>query len=514
MREQLALLPGYLSAHVRLTLLALTLGVVCSVPLGVLASRRPRLGAVLLAVAGVLQTVPGLALLAALVPLLAALGAPSIGVLPALIGLFLYSLLPVLRNTVTGLQGVEPALIEAARGVGMTPRQQLVQVELPLAAPVILAGVRTSAVWTVGTATLATPVGAQSLGSYIFSGLQTRNSAAILVGCAASALLALLLDGLLRLVERGLGPGVRKGRRAVLGLAGVGLAMLVLLGFGPALLGNRGGSGTSEGVVTLGAKTFTEQYILCQVMAGQVQRRTGRPTRTLESLGSTVAFDALRRRQIDAYVDYTGTLWATVLRRGAPPRGSDVRGVVLAEVRRALAAEYGIEVAATLGFENTYAIALRRAEATRLHLRTLGDLAPHASRLRVGGDYELFQRPEWRALREVYGLGFAEQRSMDPSLMYEALAGGAVDLIGAFSSDGRIDAYDLVVLADDRGAIPPYDAVVLLRPGLRRERPEVARALAALGGAISPERMRRMNGEVDAGRASARVVAERFVSGN
>jgi osmoprotectant transport system permease protein len=506
-REQLALLPGYLSAHLQLTLAALTLGVLCSVPLGVLASRLPRLGAVILAGAGVLQTVPSLALLAVLVPVLAALGAPSIGATPALIGLFLYSLLPVLRNTVTGLRGVDAALIEAARGVGMTPRQQLLQVELPLAAPVILAGVRTSAVWTVGTATLATPVGAESLGSYIFSGLQTRNSAAILVGCAASALLALLLDALLRLLEVG---GARRRLARVVGATG--LALLFAVSLVPAARARL--AGPRVNAVTIGAKTFTEQYILSAVLAGKVRRETGRPARTLDSLGSTVAFDSLRRAQIDAYVDYSGTIWATVLRRGAPPQGPGARAEVLAEVRRGLLREYGVEVAAVLGFENTYALAMRRDDATRRGLRTLSELTAQAPQLRVGADYELFQRPEWRSLERVYGLHFAEQRSMDPSLMYQALAGGTVDLIGAFSSDGRIGAFDLVILEDDRHAIPPYDAIVLLRPRLRQEMPAVAAALTRLDGAISPERMRQMNGEVDEGRASARVVAERFLAGH
>src|SRR5262245_30579199 len=203
-KEQLALLPGYLAAHLGLTLVALALGVAVSVPLGVLVTRFRRFEGPVLGTASVIQTIPSLALLAFMVPALAALGARSIGYLPALIGLCVYSILPILRNTVAGLSAVDPALIEAARGVGMSPGEQLRRVELPLAMPVIVAGIRTSAVWTVGTATLSTPVGAPSLGNYIFSGLQTRNSMAVLVGCAASAALALLLDGLVRTVEIGI----------------------------------------------------------------------------------------------------------------------------------------------------------------------------------------------------------------------------------------------------------------------------------------------------------------------
>ena len=252
MKEQLALLPGLLAAHVRLTLLALSIGVVASIPLGVWASRRRAVERAVLGVAGVLQTIPSLALLAVLVPLLAWAGLGGIGFTPALIGLVLYSLLPVLRNTVTGLRSVDPAMLEAAQGVGMTPREALLRVELPLAAPVIVAGVRTAAVWTVGTATLATPVGAQSLGNFIFGGLQTRNLDAVLVGCAASAALALALDGLVRLVEVGLDR--RRRGRLVTGLAGfAAVAIASVIPLAATALDAAGGAR-----VTIGAKTFTE----------------------------------------------------------------------------------------------------------------------------------------------------------------------------------------------------------------------------------------------------------------
>jgi osmoprotectant transport system permease protein len=158
-----------------------------------------------------------------MVPALAALGGltqrtfgfelRSIGFLPALVALTLYALLPILRNTLVGIAGVDPALVEAARGVGMTESEVLRRVTLPLAMPVIVAGLRTAAVWVVGTATLSTPVGATSLGNFIFSGLQTRNHVAVGVGCAAAAALALLLDQSIRALEAGL----RDGRRALVG---------------------------------------------------------------------------------------------------------------------------------------------------------------------------------------------------------------------------------------------------------------------------------------------------------
>lgn len=501
MREQLALLPGYLAAHLALTLVALALGVAVSVPLGVLVTRSRKLEAPVLGAASVIQTVPSLALLAFMVPALAAIGARSIGYVPALIGLFLYSLLPVLRNTVAGLSAIDPAVLEAARGVGMTPGEQLRRVELPLALPVIVAGIRTAAVWTVGTATLSTPVGAPSLGDYIFSGLQTRNYTSVLVGCVASAALALVLDGLVR----GLLAGVTRRSRRLVGLCLGGFALLAAFAAGPAV---RGVFARTSAPITIGAKTFTEQYILSRVLAGRITRDTGLPARTLSSLGSTVVFDALKSGEIDAYVDYSGTIWATVL--GKSDAGAD-RAAVLREVERELPARFGVRVAAALGFENTYALAMRRADAERLGVRRISDLAAHAPKLRMGGDYEIFQRPEWRAIGKAYGLTFAEQRSMDPSLLYEAARTGQVDVISAFSTDGRIVAYDLVVLEDDRHAIPPYDAIVLVSERMARDHPEAVAALRKLAGTIDAERMRRMNAAVDEKKEAPAAVAERFL---
>ena len=506
MSEQLALLPGYLLAHLQLSLVALTLGIAVSVPLGILVTRRPRLAPGVVGAVGVVQTVPSLALLAFMVPTLAAVGAltarwldvelRSIGYLPALIALTLYSMLPILQNTIAGIGAVDPALVEAARGVGMTPRQQLLRVELPVALPVVVAGLRTAAVWVVGTATLSTPVGATSLGNFIFSGLQTRNYDAVAVGCLAAAALAILLDQLIRSLEA----GVRTRRRARVAAAG-GALIALLVGTGLTLVVPRG---HDERAVAIGSKTFTEQYILSELLAGWIERETGRPARALQSLGSTVLFDALRSGEIDVYVDYSGTIWATILKRDGLPEG---REAVLEDVRQSLAEDFGVTLAAALGFENTYALAMRAAQARELGVASYSDLARVAPRLEIGGDYEFFARPEWRALVDVYGFAFRSERSMDASLMYQAAASGDVDVISAFSTDGRIAAYDLQVLRDDRGVIPPYDAIVLAGPRLAAEAPEVVEALRGLEGILDEAAMQRLNLAVDQDGRSPRDVA-------
>jgi osmoprotectant transport system permease protein len=510
-RDQLALLPALLTAHLQLALVALLVGTAVSVPAGIWVTRRPRAERLVLGIASILQTIPSLALLAIMVPALAALGrathasfgvtVPSIGFLPALIGLTLYSVLPILRNTVTGIAGVDAAVVEAARAVGMTDRQRLRRVELPLALPVIVAGVRTATVWVVGLATLSTPVGAPSLGNYIFSGLQTRNLVAVLVGCVAAAGLALVLDALVHALER----GVRVRRRALVVAASLALATLYLF---TAVTLAAGARGQARRPITIGAKTFTEQYVLSAILAGRVAA-TGAPVRVVPSLGSTVAFDALQDGTLDCYVDYTGTIWATIMRRSDVPAD---RGAVLAEVTRFLRARHGITVAAALGFENAYAVVMRDDRARAAAIGRISDLAPRAPELTIAGDYEFFSRPEWTALTRAYGLRFAAQRSMDPSLMYEAVAAGDVDVASAFSTDGRIAAFALRVLEDDHGAIPPYDAIVLASARFAREEPGVLAVLTSLGGTIDATTMRAMNAAVDQEGRSPDDVAREFLA--
>jgi osmoprotectant transport system permease protein len=487
-----ALLPGYLGQHVLLSVAALIAGLVVSLPLAVAASRSAAVRWPTLLAASLVQTIPSLALLALFYPLLLAIssltrtawgfGFPALGFLPALLALALYSMLPILRNGVTGLTGIDPAIVEAAKGVGMTDRQRLFRVELPLAAPVIMAGVRTAAVWTIGAATLATSVGQTSLGNYIFSGLQTENWVFVLFGCAASAVLALAADQLLGLIESGLA----RRRRWRIAVGTVGLVAGVFASLAPLAA-----SGPSAERYTVGAKNFAEQYILADLIAGRL-RRAGASVDVRQDLGSTIAYDALRASEIDTYVDYSGTLWANVLQR----RDNPGRAAVLAELTQALRARDGVVVLGSLGFENAYALAMPRSRAAALHIRTLDDLALHAPELTLGADLEFLSRPEWTAVRSAYGLSFKREVQYQPTFMYRALASGDVDVISAFSSDGRIAAEDLVVLADPRHALPPYDAVVLVSPKRAHDQ-RLITALQPLIGKITVEAMRAANLSVD-----------------
>jgi osmoprotectant transport system permease protein len=483
--EALGHLPDYLGNHVRVSVTALALGLLVSLPLAILSRHQPVLRGALLGLASIVQTVPGLALLALFYPLLLALAALSLswfgfgfsafGFLPAVLALALYSMLPVLRNTITGLQGVDAAILEAAQGVGMTPRQSLFTVELPLALPVMMAGIRTAAVWVIGTATLSTPIGQTSLGNYIFAGLQTQNWVFVLFGCLAAAVLALLVDQLLALIESGL----RHRSRLRAALGGAGIAALVAVTLVPAMM-------RSQTNYVIGAKTFTEQYVLSALMAQRL-KAASLPATTREGLGSNVIFGALAADDIDVYVDYSGTLWANQFHR------TDIRPrqELVAELKTMLATQ-NITLLGELGFENAYALVMPRKRAEQLGIRTIADLASRAANMSIAGDYEFFSRPEWTALRKAYGLSFRAQRQMQPDFMYAAVASGEVDVIAGYTSDGLIAKYDLVTLGDIRRAIPPYDAMVLLAPK-RANDDGLRKALQPLIGKIDIATMREAN---------------------
>jgi len=483
--EALGHLADYLGNHVRVSVTALVLGLLVSLPLAIAARNRPVMRGALLGLASIVQTVPGLALLALFYPLLLALASVSLawfghgfsafGFLPAVLALALYSMLPVLRNTITGLHGVDAAILEAAQGVGMTPRQSLFTVELPLALPVIMAGIRTAAVWVIGTATLSTPIGQTSLGNYIFAGLQTQNWVFVLFGCLAAAVLALAVDQLLALIETGL--RLRSRLRTALG--GIGVAALVAATLVPTLA-------RSPSSYIVGAKTFTEQYVLSALIAQRL-RAAGLSATTREGLGSNVVYDALVTNDIDVYVDYSGTLWANQFHH------SDIkpREELLRELKDTLAKQK-ITLLGELGFENAYALVMPRKRAEALGIHSIADLVSHARTMSIAGDYEFFSRPEWIGLQKAYGLSFRAQRQMQPDFMYAAVASGEVDVIAGYTSDGLIAKYDLVVLDDIRHAIPPYDAIVLLAPK-RAEDQALRSALQPLLGKIDIADMREAN---------------------
>jgi osmoprotectant transport system permease protein len=344
-----------------------------------------------------------------------------------------------------------------------------------------MAGIRTAAVWVIGTATLSTPVGQTSLGNYIFTGLQTENWVFVLFGCVAAGGLALMIDRLLALVEESFRDRSRVKFVAALAV----IAAIIVASLFPLF----GGSG--EKPVVIGNKGFDEQYTLSEMMATRL-RAAGFETKRRDGLGSIIAFSALASGDIDAYVDYSGTVWSDDMKRTDSPG----REAVLKQMAAWLKDKHGIGYLGPIGFENAYAFVMPRAKAEALHIETLADLAAYAPRMKIGGDFEIFTRPEWRAVVKAYGLKFGTQRTFQPNFMYKAVTGGDVDVISAFSSDGRIAEYDLKIITDPKGALPPYDAVLLVSPQRAKDEKFLA-ALRPLIGAIDLKTMQQANLMVD-----------------
>ncbi len=476
-----------LTAHIVLAASAIGLGIAVALPLAVWASRSRTVAKVALGFASLVQTIPALALLALFFPILLSLravfgeGLPTLGFLPALLALALYALLPILRNAVTAQANLDPGVLEAADGVGMTGWQKLRLVEAPLSAPFIMAGIRTASVWTIGAATLSTTIGQPSLGDPIFAGLQTQNWTLVLAGCLASAALALIVDALLGLIERGLAN--RQRWQWIAGLIAVALGIIGALTYQS--------GGDDEDTIIIASKQFSEQYILAQLIGSQLEA-AGFVVEYRDGLGSAVVHNAVASSAIDISVDYTGTIWTNNLKRTDNPGREEMYQII----KTWEAEENGVRVLGRLGFENAYAFAMREDRAAQLGLTSLDDLVTVAPQLTVGGDPEFFERPEWIAVREAYGMRFGETRNFSPTFMYNALTSGEADVISAYTSDGRIAADKLVVLEDPREALPSYDAMLMISPR-RANDAELIAALQPLIGAINVEQMREANFAVD-----------------
>ena len=471
-------------AHLLLSGCAVLVAILVGLPISLWAAQDRRARSLLLGAIGLMQTIPGLALLALFYPLLLLIGQstglpiPALGFLPALLALSIYALLPIVRNGVAAITGIDPALVEAAKGLGMTRRQRVFHVELPLGAPVILAGIRTAAVWTIGTATLATTIGQPSLGDLIFSGLQTENWRRVLIGCLAAALLAILVDGLLALLESGLATR----SRTRLG-AGLLLLLTVLLSLSLPFAGQSRSAGPQAGrTIIVGAKNFSEQYILAEAIEALLRADSHRTERR-DNLGLSNVFHDLEAGELQQSLFFWGV-------------NSDNLVCLLETLTAQLQQRDKVRLLGPLGFENAYAFAMKRDQAKALGIRSIADMARLSPQLRLASDLEFLSRPEWQAVVARYRPHFRDARSYSPTFIYRALGDGSADVISAFSSDGRIASMKLVTLSDPRGALPHYDAVLLLTARAAQDE-RLVRTLQPLIGAISIDRMRTANWMVD-----------------
>ena len=495
-RGELGLLIGQ---HIMLVVVSTAIAVAAGVPAGILAARRPHLGRALLLMANALQTIPSLALLGFLLPI------PLIGGLgprTALVTLSIYALLPVMRMTVTGIRSVDAAVVEAGIAMGMTPRQLLMMVQLPLALPSIIAGIRVATVIGVGTTTIAAAIGAGGLGEYIFRGLSMVDTTTILAGAVPAAGLALAADGLLALIEQRVRrTPVSTGRVLQTGAIAAALFLVVLAGVSL--------RPTTDAVV-IGSKNFTEQVILGELIAQAIEAEGGvRVERKLNLGGTFVADRGLRNGELDAYVEYTGTAVTAVFHAQVPHDS----GQALEQARQ-LYSQHGITVARPLGFNNTFAVLVRGDDAASRGLKTIDDLRSIAPGWKTGFGYEFLQREDgYAGLVQTYGLQFqAPPRGMDLSLIYQALAERQVDVVAGDATSAQIDAFHLAALEDNRHYFPPYDAVPLVRTATLLRHPEVGRALDRIAGRITDSDMRALNAAVDVGHLAPAAVAQQFLA--
>lgn len=499
-----------LGEHLWLVFISTLIAVAIGIPTGILLTRKKSLRSPVLGIANVMQTIPSLALFGFLIPLPFIGG---IGARTAVVALVLYSLLPIIRNTVTGILGVDANVREAAVAMGMTGRQVLWQVELPLAMSVIITGVRVALVIAIGVTTIAAAVGAGGLGVFIFRGIRQFDNNLLLAGAVPAALLALTADFGLGLLEGSF--SVTRRRKAATAsrwkrfavAATTALAVALITGL---YLGSRDSrshtSQSQDARIVVGSKDFTESALLAEIVAQMLEAGGVVVERKFE-LGGNLPHDALLAGKIDLYPEYTGTSYTAILKH---PPITDPRAVY-EQVKKEYAEKFNVVVSEPLGFDNTFAILVRGADARRLKLKTISDAVPYARNWRAGFGQDFMSRADgYPGFARAYGLKFAEHpREMDLSLTYIALATGKVDLIAGNSTEGRIAALDLFQLEDDRHYFPPYEAVYLVRSDSLTRVSALNEVLTKLAHAITTEEMRKLNFEVDANkRGQAEVVRE------
>ena len=498
--------------HLMLTGLSTAAAVAVGIPIGVVAFHRPQMKSGLLSLVGTLQTIPSLAMLALLLVLFGSIGAG-----PALVALTLYALLPVVRNTVVGLEGVDASVGEAARGLGMTPWQELRQVRMPLALPVLAAGVRTAAVIGVGIATLSAFIGAGGLGQFINRGLALSDTGLILLGAIPSALLALMVDGSIAGLEWATDQrrhrAQRHAGRNALRAAAFALPLALLLAPGVALVGRERLSVGSGGSVAICTKNFTEQILLGELIAQIVEARTDLSVDRRFGLGGTiVCHNALVAGEVDVYPEYTGTALTAILGRSIEP-GAASPGSVFDTVQARYEARFDVRWLPPFGFDNTYVLLASAGTADSLGLGTISDVAPYARDLSLGVTAEFAERPDgYPGFARHYGYAFAETRDLEPGLLYQAVAEGAVDLAFGFATDGRIDAYGLRVLDDDAGFFPPYEAAPVVRIEALAAEPALGAALELMADMLPDSTMRRLNLQAESGARSVAEIAADFLA--
>lgn len=480
--------------HIQISLVALLIAIIIAIPLGIFLTRRKGIAEGVIGTSAVMQTIPSLALLGLLIPLV------GIGKVNATIALVAYALLPILRNTYTGINEINPILIEAGKGMGMNHRKLLFKVELPLAMPVIMAGIRTGMVLIVATTTLAGLVGAGGLGDIILLGIDRNDTMLIVLGAIPAALLTLLIDGGLRLIERII-PRVSFKMTAIVSLA---IALVIAI---PIVWNAWGGK---EADLVVAGKLGAEPEIIINMYKLMIEQDTDLNVETKPGLGKTTfVFKALQSGDIDIYPEFTGTAISTFLKEDPVSMDPDE---VYEQAKSGMAKKYDMTMLKAMGYNNGYGLAVTKDAAERYGLTEISDLKSVQDEMKAGFTLEFSDREDgYLGIQQKYGLEFPQLKTMEPSLRYKATESGTINLVDAYTTDSELSQYDLQVLEDDQGLFPPYQGAPLLRDETLEKHPELKDILNKLAGKITDEEMSEMNFQVDVNDASPEKIARDYL---
>lgn len=481
-----------------LTVRGLGLALLIGIPAGLVLTRLPRIASPVIALLAVLQTIPSLVLLALCIPFL------HLGQLPVLFAAVVYSLFPIILNTFVGITQVSPAIRDAARGMGMTAGQVLWHVDLPLAFPVVLAGVRTGAIYASAMVGIGAYIGAGGLGDYIYTGMSLQDSGLIWLGAIPILLLTLLLfwglGGIASLSRRNSALGISLGG----GLIAL-LSLYAVYGIVERSLQPR------RSQFLVGAKDFIEGKILAEIIKQTLEAHSDRDVKIIANLGTNLILNALKNDDIDLYPEYTGNLLTSkeALDQPVPADRSTITRMVREEMR----SRYGLILLEPFGLNNTYAPCVSQETARRHGLKTISDLR-RVPQLRVVIDLSFLSRPDgWKGLVEKYNLNFDHPPTqVGPNFLYRVLEQKDADLVIGFATDWQIQSLNLVVLKDDRGYFPNYHAAPLVREDVLQRFPHMQETLDRLGGKIDDATMRRLNYQVAVEKRTEADVAHEFLS--
>ncbi|OAM35555.1 glycine/betaine ABC transporter permease [Eikenella sp. NML080894] len=485
-----------LLTHLWLSGLALFAAVAIAVPAAVLFARRQRAAEAVLQFTNILQTIPSLALLGLLIPFV------GIGSPPVLIALTLYALLPIFQNTYLGLTQIDQSIQDAYTAFGLSRWQSLWRIELPMALPAMISGIRTAAVLIVGTATLAALIGAGGLGNLILLGIDRNNMTMTFTGALLSALLAVSVSGIIGLLQKS-----RRKLPIILALAvGLGALGLSQISFTP----------TTKNVVIAG-KMGSEPDILINMYKLLIERENPNVKVIVNpNFGKTTfLFNALKSGKIDIYPEFTGTVLEALVQ--VPPEQKN-RHLSPDETYRLgkqlLAEQYQLEFLPPMSYQNTYALAVKESYGAVHQLNAISDLKQVAPDIRAGFSLEFTDRADGYKGMQAAGITLKHIVSLEPALRYTALLNDKIDLVEAFSTDAELKQYQLRLLKDDISLFPAYQGAPLMKAEFAEKNPQIVTALNRLAGKISEEEMSEMNYRVKVQGESAENVARDYLEKN